>query len=67
MQRLVEELMSGRRVVRDAKNDPASLGQAPRRVDEGNIALGERDPVWWTDGEPHLNRHLVKDDFSAAV
>lgn len=47
-------------VLYDVRNDPASLGQPPRRVDEGRIALGERDPVYWTDGEPDLNRHLVK-------
>jgi hypothetical protein len=32
-------------VLHDVRNDPASLGQPPRRVDEGRIALGERDPV----------------------
>jgi hypothetical protein len=23
-------------------------------------ALGERGPVWWNDGSPDFNRHLVK-------
>jgi len=23
------------------------------------LAVGERGPVWWTDGAPDLNRHLV--------
>lgn len=32
-------------VLHDVRNDPASLGQPPRRVDEDRIALGERDPV----------------------
>jgi hypothetical protein len=59
-QRLVKELMSARRAVRDAKDDPGAMAEARRRVDLAKIALGERGPVWWTDGEPDLNRHLVK-------
>ena len=37
-----------------------------RRVDDAKVALGERGPVWWTDGEPDLNRHLVKNTPYAA-
>lgn len=33
---------------------------ARRAVDEAKRALGERGPVWWSDGVPDLNRHLVK-------
>ena len=33
---------------------------ARRRVDTAKHALGERGAVWWTDGAPDLNRHLVK-------
>ena len=33
---------------------------ARRRVHEAKVALGERGPVWWTDGAPDYNRHLVK-------
>lgn len=28
-------------------------------VDRAKHGLGERGPVWWTDGAPDLNRHLV--------
>ncbi|WP_367280028.1 hypothetical protein [Sphingomonas sp. LHG3406-1] len=30
------------------------------RVDAAKRALGERGPVWWTDGDPDWNRHLAK-------
>ena len=58
--RLVKELMAARRAVRQAKGDRVALAQARARVDEAKIALGERGKVWWDDGEPDLNRHLVK-------
>ncbi len=29
-------------------------------VDAAKQALGERGPVWWTDGEPDWNRHLAR-------
>ena len=47
-QPLVRELMDARR-----KRDRA-------RVDAAKRALGERGPVWWTDGAPDWNRHLAK-------
>jgi hypothetical protein len=40
---------------------PAELALARKAVDEAKTALGERGPVWWTDGTPDLNRHKVKD------
>jgi hypothetical protein len=58
--RLVSELMSARRAVKDAAGDPERLRQARMAVDAAKVALGERGPVWWTDGAPDLNRHLVK-------
>lgn len=57
---LVRDLMSARRAVRDAAGDAAALAEARRRVDAAKVALGERGPVWWADGEPDFNRHLVK-------
>ena len=45
---LVHELMEARR-----HRDRA-------RVDAAKRALGERGPVWWTDGSPDWNRHLAK-------
>lgn len=58
---LVRELMAARRAVRDAKADPAALSAARSRVDVAKHALGERGPVWWTDGTPDLNRRMVRD------
>ncbi|WP_075292917.1 hypothetical protein [Pararhizobium arenae] len=56
---LVNELMSARRDVRKFKRDPQSLSEARERVDAAKVALGERGPVWWTDGAPDFNRHLA--------
>lgn len=58
--RLVKELMSARRAVRDSQGDPEALAQARERVDKAKVALGERGPVWWSDGTPDFNRHLIK-------
>lgn len=56
---LVNELMSARRAVRDAKGQPTPLREARARVDAAKRALGERGPVWWDDGAPDYNRHLA--------
>jgi hypothetical protein len=59
---LVRELMSARRAVKAAQSAGAEqLALARKAVDNAKIALGERGPVWWTDGAPDLNRHKVKD------
>lgn len=58
--------MSARRAVRDAKGDPAALALARQRVDDAKVSLGERGPVWWNDGTPDFNRHLVKNTPYAA-
>ncbi len=62
---LVRELMAARRAVRDAAGS-AALAQARARVDAAKRALGERGPVWWVDGAPDLNRHLVRTTYYAA-
>lgn len=64
--RLVRNLMSARRAVRGAKNNPPELAEARQRVNEAKVALGERGPVWWNDGAPDFNRHLVKNTPYAA-
>ena len=56
---LVAELMSARRAVRTALARGEGLREARRRVDNAKVALGERGPVWWTDGAPDLNRHMA--------
>lgn len=61
-ERLVRELMDARRAVAKAKRsaDDDALRQARDAVDAAKRSLGERGPVWWTDGAPDLNRRLVK-------
>lgn len=67
-QHLVDALMDARRAVKHAKhsNNAAALADARRDVDAAKHALGERGPVWWTDGAPDYNRHLVKNSPYAA-
>lgn len=65
---LVSELMRARRAVKTARQhgDAAAEAEAHHDVNVAKQALGERGPVWWTDGEPDLNRHLVKNTPYAA-
>ena len=59
---LVATLMLARRDVRTARlaNDAEKLGIARSAVNAAKIELGERGPVWWTDGAKDFNRHLIK-------
>jgi hypothetical protein len=60
--RLVHELMAARRAValaRKSGDDDAEV-RAHAAVDASKCALGERGPVWWTDGAPDLNRHMAR-------
>jgi hypothetical protein len=59
--RLTAELMAARRAKGAAMRagDGAGREAARKRVDAAKRALGERGPVWWTDGAPDLNRHMV--------
>jgi len=61
-QALVQALMAARREVGAARRagDRARLAAAGAAVDEAKRALGERGPVWWDDGAPDYNRHLVR-------
>jgi hypothetical protein len=60
-QRLVDRLMTARRQVGTAKKsgDAAAERLARGAVDDAKRALGERGPVWWTDGAPDFNRRMV--------
>ncbi|MBK4992379.1 hypothetical protein IAE39_000553 [Pseudomonas sp. S37] len=60
-QKLVKELMRARRDVKQAKSDldDNALKSAREAINIAKIALGERGPVWWTDGSPDYNRHKV--------
>ncbi|MFC7051245.1 hypothetical protein ACFQI3_00915 [Hansschlegelia quercus] len=57
---LISDLMSARRTVRGARGDEAALQAARARVDAAKVALGERGPVWWTDGAPDMNRKMAQ-------
>ena len=71
--RLVHELMDARRAVAEARRtgDADRLRAARVAVNAAKVALGERGPVWWTDGTPDYNRRLVKNspyaDWYAAL
>ncbi|BBO14745.1 hypothetical protein [Bradyrhizobium sp. TM102] len=60
--RLVKRLMAAKRAIRNAKadKDPDAEAAAHRAVDEVKRALGERGPVWWTDGAADFNRQMAK-------
>ena len=59
---LVRQLMHARGAVRTARRDgdEAAETQAHAAVDVAKRALGERGPVWWSDGAPDLNRHMAR-------
>jgi hypothetical protein len=59
---LVSELMVARRAVaagRRSRDDDA-IRAARARVQAAKVGLGERGPVWWTDGTPDLNRRMAR-------
>ena len=62
---LVRQLMAARRALRGhgTEEDRAAARGAVQRTKE---ALGERGPVWWTDGAPDENRKLVRNSSYAA-
>ena len=72
-QALVDQLMKARRQVGLAKKaaDPAAERAARAEVDAAKRGLGERGPVWWTDGAPDYNRRMVANtpyaDWHAAL
>ena len=67
------ELMNARRAVGAAlrNDDGVALAAARSRVDVTKVALGERGPVWWTDGSPDQNRRMARNtayaDWFAAL
>ncbi|WP_430910969.1 hypothetical protein [Methylobacterium sp. sgz302541] len=67
-ERLVCSLMAARRAVRDAgrAGDDAAVASARGAVDEAKRGLGERGPVWWSDGAPDLNRRMAANTPYAA-
>ena len=59
---LVADLMTARRDVGVAKRhgDAAAERAARARVDHAKHGLGERGPVWWSDGAPDYHRHMAR-------
>lgn len=67
-QELVQRLMHARRAVGAALKaaDKDAERAARADVDQTKQLLGERGPVWWSDGAPDFNRHLAKNTPYAA-
>ena len=63
---LVALLMNARRNLKHGEADVGVRAAARAHVDAAKVALGERGPVWWTDGAPDYNRKLVKNTPYAA-
>jgi len=59
---LVHALMNARRGVAGAKRvgNGDALRVARQQVQTAKEGLGERGPVWWTDGTPDFNRRCVE-------
>ena len=66
---LVRDLMDARRAVGAAlrQKDSAAEKEARARVHAAKVALGERGPVWWDDGEPDYNRYMLANTPYAAL
>lgn len=62
---LVARLMAARRALRGTVS-PEQRAAARAAVEAAKRGLGERGPVWWADGAPDYNRHLVKNTPYAA-
>lgn len=60
--RLTRELMNARRAIAAARRggDENAERTARRAVHVAKVALGERGPVWWTDGAPDENRRRIE-------
>jgi len=67
-QQLVGQLMTARRLVKQAKKqgDEKALQVARSQVNTAKVALGERGPTWWEDGAPDYNRYMAKNTPYAA-
>ena len=65
---LVRALMAARRAVGVGlrSGDADALASARAAVDAAKLALGERGPVWWTDGAPDENRRMAGNSSYAA-
>ena len=58
--RLVAQLSAARSALRKASGATAAGRAAARKqVNDSKTGLGERGPVWWTDGAPDYNRRMA--------
>ena len=59
---LTRELMAARRAKLAAMraSDAPAREAARQRVNVAKVALGERGPVWWTDGAPDCSRRMAR-------
>ena len=70
---MTRELMAARSAVGRARRagDREALARAGQAVDAAQTALGERGPVWWSDGAPDQNRRMARNtpyaDWYAAL
>lgn len=58
--KLKSALGAARAQVRNSEPRSAKRRDARKAVNAVKIALGERGPVWWTDGAPDVNRKAPK-------
>ena len=61
---LIKQLMKARLAVKHANTEDETRA-ARAAVDAAKIALGERGPVWWSDGAPDVNRYHPKNTVYA--
>jgi hypothetical protein len=61
---LVKRLMDARRALR-GHGSPEERAAARAQVEATKRALGERGPVWWTDGAPDFNRKMAQNTLYA--
>lgn len=61
-ERLVKALMKARSAVKAAgtTGSRTDMREARAAVLKAKVELGERGPVWWTDGAPDFNRHMAR-------
>ena len=58
--KLVSDLSRARSALRrDVETSVEGRKEARGTVDAAKRGLGERGPVWWTDGAPDYNRHMA--------
>jgi hypothetical protein len=60
--RLQRDLMRARSALGRARRrgDDEARAAARQAIQEAKVALGERGPVWWSDGAPDHNRRMAR-------